>query len=129
MKLIILGSPRTKKNSQRIMRSKSGKPFVAQSEQHDAWATAAILQLRSKFMHVRPRHAGALTIDVNLAAKIYRDRPVGDLGNYLAAICDALERAGVVENDRQITGFDGSRLRVDKKNPRVEMELTPMEDE
>ena len=128
MKLIVIGAPRTKKTSQRIMRSRSGGSFIAQSEQHNAWAESAILQMRGQAMRQRPRSAGPMEIPVNLHALVYRDRNVGDLGNYLAAICDALERADVVANDRLIGGFDGSRLLVDAKNPRIELELTPLDD-
>lgn len=128
MKFVILGTPRTKKNSQRIMRGRGGGSFIGQSEQHNAWAEPAIFQLKAQFMSVRPRGAGPMVIDLNLNAQVYRDRAVGDLGNFLNAICDALERSGVVKNDKQIGGFDGSRLRVDRKTPRVELELTPLED-
>lgn len=128
MKLTVIGAPRTKKNSQRIMRTRSGGSFIAQSVQHNAWAESAILQMRGQAMCQRPRSAGPMEIAVNLSALVYRDRAAGDLGNFLAAICDALERAGVVANDRLIGGFDGSRLMLDAKNPRVELELTPLED-
>ncbi len=59
-------------------------------------------------------------------AQIFRERNVGDLGNYLAAICDALESAGVVINDKWIQSFDGSRLSLDRDNPRVEIVLSEM---
>ena len=65
-------------------------------------------------------------VPVNLCATVYRAKNVGDLGNYLAAVCDALEKAGVVENDRLIGGFDGSRLLTDPKRPRVEIALRPL---
>lgn len=124
MTLVIHGAPRTKKNSQRIARGRAGRPFVMQSRQHDAWAIAAVLQLRAAWR--RSMHGGPLLMAVNLRARIYRERRVGDLGNYLAAICDALERAGVVHNDRLIEGFDGSRMLLDRHAPRVELELTPL---
>jgi hypothetical protein len=115
--------------------------MVLQSRQYLAWEGPAVLQLRSQN---RPgllrtvgvdRARGVVTVGtgplitpVSLQARVYRDRNAGDLGNYLAAICDVLERAGVVENDRLIQSFDGSRLLIDRKNPRVEIELTPLRD-
>lgn len=119
MLLTIIGAPRTKKNSQRIMRGRGGRPFVAQSAQHDAWAGPAILQLRARWGLRTP-----LDGHINLRALIYRERATGDLGNYLAAVCDVLERSGVVLNDKFIEGFDGSRMLKDAKNPRIEIELT-----
>lgn len=120
---IVHGAPRTKKNHTRILRVR-GRVVVAQSESHDAWANTAILQLRAK-SHGLPAWIRG---PVNLRARIYRERDTGDLGNYLAAICDALQAAGVVTDDREILGFDGSRLLKDAKNPRVDIVLTPLED-
>ena len=64
---------------------------------------------------------------VNMTALIYREKNVGDALNYLEAIADALERAGVVKNDRLIVSFDGSRLLKDADRPRVEVVLTTLE--
>jgi Holliday junction resolvase RusA-like endonuclease len=56
-----------------------------------------------------------------------RSRP--DLGNLLAATSDILERAGILENDRLITSYDGSRIvGIDKDNPRAEITITKMGD-
>lgn len=120
----VYGAPRTKKNSLRIMRGRGGTPFVAQSRQANAWELHAVLQLQAK-SHGLPAWVRG---PVNLRARIYRERDVGDLGNYLAAVCDALQASGVVENDREILGFDGSRLLKDAKNPRCEITLSPLED-
>ncbi len=122
MRFVVHGPPRTKKNHQRIIRVK-GRPVIAQARTADAWEESAIFQLRAQ----SPRTLPAFMCPVNLRAVVYRERAVGDLGNYLAAVCDALERAGIVENDKWILGFDGSRLMVDRTRPRVEIDLTPME--
>lgn len=122
--LTVVGAPRTKKNSQRIMvNRRSGKRFVGQSAQHDAWAESAILQLRLGMNRYRGKtfHDGQRW---NMAALVYREKDTGDLLNYLAAVSDALEGAGVVENDRLIISLDGSRMLVDAKRPRVEIVLT-----
>lgn len=103
------------------------------SEAHEAWELSAVLQLQAK--HHKAASAARLqfgypgkpcAVPVNLLATVYREKDVGDLGNFLAAICDALEKAGIVENDRLIGGFDGSRLRVDRVNPRVELTLSEL---
>lgn len=119
MTFTIIGPPRTKKNSMRVVRA-GNRARLLQSRAAMEWADSAIPQLRSQ---CRP---GMWRVPVNLHATVYRDRDVGDLGNYLAAICDALEKAGVVQNDRLIGGFDGSRLAIDRERPRVEIELTPL---
>ncbi len=126
MRLVIWGKPYTKKNHQRIIRVK-GRPVIMQSKNAVGWEASAVAQIRTQ----RPLCRGfwePATVPVSLRALVYRDRKVGDLGNYLAAICDALERAGVVENDRLIQSFDGSRLLIDRARPRVEIEIEPFEE-
>lgn len=124
MLFTINGTPRTKKNSPRIVRGKGGRSFVVPSSAAKTWEENAIVQLRAQFYHARQKEP--IATPVNLRALVYRDRAVGDLGNFLAAVCDALERAGVVTNDRLILGFDGSRLRIDRERPRVEIEISPL---
>jgi len=120
MTYTIRGAPTTKKNSQRIVRRKDGTPFILQSAKHDSWAKSAIIQLRTQH--------GCLGMPtyrdkVRLTARVFRQKRVGDLLNYLAAVSDALEHAGVVENDKLIVSLDGCELLHDKANPRVELEI------
>lgn len=134
MRLVIEGPPRTKKNSQRILRGRGGRPFVAQAKTAVAWENSAILQLRSQLHRVPSNDPSGRVVllpyfsdAVNLRALIYRDRAGrADLLNYLAAVSDALEGAGVVADDMLVLGVDGSRLFVDRKRPRVEIEITPL---
>jgi Holliday junction resolvase RusA-like endonuclease len=50
-----------------------------------------------------------------------------DLVGLLQGTCDILEKGGVVDNDRQIVGFDGSRIAgFDRLNPRTEIVLEPV---
>lgn len=117
----IQGIPRTKKNSQRIIVI-GGKRAVLQSRQYLCWEAPAVFQLQAQ------RHGLTWKCPVNMRAIVYRDRAVGDLLNYLAAISDVLEKAGVVANDRLIVSLDGSRMLVDRQRPRVEIELTEAAD-
>ena len=123
----IPGNPITKKNSPRILHNKkTGKPFVAPSAASQRWqrdAAIAILRQRRRAGWTRP-----FDVPVNMKALIYRknDGP-GDLDNYAAAICDALQAAGIVTNDRLVRGHDGSRLLIDRDNPRVEVTVTELE--
>lgn len=125
----VLGAPRSKKNSQRIIRVR-GVPRIVQSKQACGWEEMAVLQLRSQWNRcTRGMADGAqpLAGNVNLRAIVYRDRAGrADLLNFLAAVSDAIEGAGIVANDDQIGGLDGSRMMIDRKNPRVEITLTEM---
>jgi len=129
MRFIIEGPPVTKKNSPRILRGRNGRPFVAPSKASQRWQRDAAIELLRQYRRGHKCQAGvaAFTAPVNLRALIYRkhDGP-GDLDNYIAAVCDALQTAGIVANDRLIRGHDGSRLLVDRERPRVEIELTPL---
>ncbi len=118
MILEILGPPVTKKNSQRIMRRKDGRPFIMQSKQGCSWAKDAMRQLRAQWT------APPIDHHVNLSCVVYRKKNVGDLLNYLAAVSDALEAAGVVDNDRLIVSLDNCRMDKDKDNPRVWISLS-----
>lgn len=116
MRIVLDGAPRTKKNSQRILRV-GGRRIVAPSRQFKAFEEACLWQLRSW-------RAEPIDGLVACAATFYRDRAVGDLNNFTAAIADILEKAGVLTNDRLIRSWDGSRLEVDRARPRVEVLLS-----
>ena len=64
------------------------------------------------------------TVPVNVSAAFYRDKLTGDAVGYYQALADALEEGRIVENDRLIVSWDGSRLLKDAKNPRIELEIT-----
>lgn len=53
-----------------------------------------------------------------------------DLTNLLEATDDILVKAGVLDDDRAtiVAAHDGSRVLLDRKNPRVEIEITEMEE-
>lgn len=124
MTYVIKGAPRTKKNHQRIARRKDGVPFILQAKTTDAWTRSAVLQLRTQHGCLgMPTYR----VPVRLSARVYREKAVGDLLNYLAAVSDALEAADVVENDRLIVSLDGSQLLKDAANPRVELEIREVE--
>lgn len=119
----ILGAPVTKKNSGRIMRSRTGRPFVMPSAAFKRWEQTAVLQLQSQ-----RRSSPTMTEPVELTALIYRKRNTGDLDNHLAAVCDVLQKAKIIANDKLIASFGQSRLLKDAANPRVEVTLTTMAD-
>lgn len=119
MRLVIEGPPVTKKNSMQMARNKrTGAVFPVQSKPQKAWAEKAVWQIRAQ------SGGSVYACPVNMAAIVYRAKAVGDLLNYLAAVSDALEAAGVVTNDRLIVSLDGSRMLKDADRPRVEVELT-----
>jgi len=119
MRLVIFGPPRTKKNSQRIVRA-GRHPRILPSRAQVAWAKSAIEQLAHQWKRPPLREA------VHVAATFFRERKVGDLINFAQALADALQAAGVVSDDKFIESWDGTRLSKDAANPRVELTIEPL---
>lgn len=121
IKLTVRGNPAPKKNSQKIMRGASGKPFVAQGDRYRRYAEAAVWQLKTK------RPPEPITTPVNVQCVYYRQTRVRcDLVNLLEATCDILVEAGILADDNFhiVAGHDGSRVLIDKDDPRVEITIT-----
>jgi len=123
MKLTLYGDPRTKKNSARILRTRSGAPFVAPSKAYGDYETDCLRQIK------KPH--GPISARVNLRCVYYMPtRRRVDLVNLIEATCDILVKAGVLEDDhcRIVAGHDGSRVSYDKQNPRAEIWIEEMEE-
>lgn len=124
MHLTLYGDPRTKKNSARILRARSGAPFVAPSKAFEDYQTACLWQIRAPPVPLSAR------VNVRCVYYIKTARRV-DLANLIEATTDILVKARVLEDDNSkiVAGHDGSRVELDRKNPRVEIEIEEMEDE
>ena len=112
-------NPKTKKNSQEIHRNPyTGKPFVAQSKAYTEYEQACGYFLR--------KPSKPINTPVNVKCVFYREKNIRcDLTNLLAAICDILVYYKVVDDDNFhiIVSHDGSRVYVDKNNPRTEITI------
>lgn len=124
MKLTLYGDPRTKKNSARILRARSGAPFVAPSKAFEDYQTACLWQIRA------PPAPFSACLNVRCIYYMKTARRV-DLANLIEATTDILVKARVLEDDNSkiVAGHDGSRVKLDRKNPRVEIEIEEMETE
>lgn len=120
MHLTLYGPPRTKKNSQQILQNKrTGRAFIAPSAAYKAYERDCLRQISGLY------RAG-LVEPVNLKAVYYMPtRRRVDLVNLLEATNDILVHAGVLADDHSgvIVSHDGSRVRYDKGNPRVEITI------
>jgi Holliday junction resolvase RusA-like endonuclease len=121
-KIILKGRPITKKNHQMIARNRrTGRPYVLQSKQYRQYEEDCLKQL----MICRARFAGPVRMKC-LYWMPDRRRP--DLLGLLQATADILEKAQIIDNDRNVVSFDGSRIAgVDRENPRVEIEIEGVE--
>lgn len=122
MHLLIYGEPRTKKNSARILRTRSGTPFVAPSKAYVDYETDCLRQIN------RPHSPISARVNVRCVYYMATRRKV-DLANLIEATCDILVTAGVLadDNSRIVAAHDGSRVDYDKQNPRAEIWIEEME--
>lgn len=118
-------NPRTKKNSQQIMiNRKTGKPFVMQSSKYKEYEKNA-----GWFLKKLPK---PINEPVNVKCVFYRETKIRcDLSNLLEAAMDILVEYGILADDNFniITGFDGSRVYIDKENPRTEITIETVENQ
>lgn len=113
-------NPKTKKNSQEIHRNPyTGKPFVAQSKAYTEYEQACGYFLR------KPNKP--INTPVNVKCVFYRESRIRcDLTNLLEAIDDVLVSYGVLSDDNftVIASHDGSRVFIDRDNPRTEITIS-----
>ncbi len=111
----ILGPPRTKKNhGKRLQRG--DQLLQVPSDAYMAWNTHAIVQLKNQ-------KRGVIRDNLNCRAMFFRHALVGDAVGFYQGLADTLQDAGVIEDDAQIVAWDGTRLKKDSVNPRVELTL------
>lgn len=124
IRFTIPGPPRTKKTSNRLVKF-GNRHKILPSKAFEQWnlATQYIL-VNARARGLAPAGTFPISHVMNCCAVIYRDALRGDAVGYYQALADALQEAGIVENDRLIVSWDGSRMLKDAKNPRIEVTLT-----
>lgn len=127
--LTVPGAPRTKKTHNRIIlvkrRGQRPRRIVMPSEAWENWAKVAVIRIAAVSAGMKAEYPFPLPDRAyNCAAIFYRDANRGDAVGYYQGLADVLERAKVVSNDKYITQWDGSRLLIDRENPRVELVIT-----
>lgn len=122
---VVIGNPTTKKNSQQIFRNKTtGRTFIGQSQKYKEYEQRAIVDL---FKIGRPK----INKPIEVKCVFYRDSArIVDLVGLLQAIDDILTRANVIEDDNMkiIKSHDGSRVYIDRENPRTEITIFEYEE-
>jgi len=120
IKFTINVSPRTKKNSQQIITIK-GRPMIIPSKlykQYEKECAPYIPKIET------------INYPINLKCIYYMPtkRKV-DLNNLLEATTDMLVHYGVLQDDNSsiVVSHDGSRVYLDRENPRTEIEIEEVE--
>ncbi len=127
------GAPRTKKTSNRVVKiGKGPKAFtkVLPSAAHEKWFKDASKQISfARAEIIRMGYDLPIVTPVHVRATVYRETSVGDWTGYIQAIGDLIgwkhkgTCMGLIEDDRLIAHWDGSRLSKDSANPRIEIEI------
>lgn len=120
--------PITKKNSQRIVTrylpsKKKSVPIIIPSKAYEEYEKACGYFIKPKGIKI--------DYPVNVKCLYYMPtRRTVDLTNLLEATDDILVKYGVLEDDNYkiVAGHDGSRVIVDKTNPRTEITIENIED-
>ena len=97
--------------------------MLIQSEQY--------LQYEKECSYFLSRYKTNIDYPINLKCIFYvRDNRRRDIANYVEAIQDILVKYEVLKDDNYniIYSLDGTRMYVDKENPRVEIEITKLEE-
>ena len=127
IKFTIPLNPITKKNSQQILiNQKTKRPFVMPSQKYKEYEKYCETLI--------PQEAKQnISCPVNVKAIFYRDsaRRV-DISNLEEALHDVLVNTGVLTDDSAISpaiivSTDGSRVFIDRDNPRTEVEITEVQ--
>ncbi len=126
---IIYTEPRSKKNSQQIaMNKKTGVRFVVQSETYKRFEK----ECKSDLYPIQQSLKEPINYPINIKCLFYKStKHKCDLTNLLEAIDDVLVKDKIIEDDNYniLVSHDGSRVFVDKDNPRIEITISKLEED
>lgn len=114
--------PRTKKNSQQVF-VRNGRVINIPSKAYKKFEEECLKVISSKYKK-------NIDYPINIKAIFYTEtRRRIDITNLLSALDDMLVKAEVIEDDCRdiVVSHDGSRVYWDKQNPRIEIEITKVE--
>lgn len=122
--IVVPLEPKSKKNHMDIVYVR-GRPVVVQNKQYKQFEKDI-----GKLLTHKPKEP--IDYPVNCNYQMYRKtHRVFDASNGISALDDVLVKFGILKDDnfKIIAGHDGTRVRVDKENPRIEITITKMEAE
>lgn len=145
----IVSIPVKTKDGRPVMRNGSvvRRPIILPSEEYLQWfkTSMSLVPAIRDWAHANQIKL-PITGPVHIKATFYKDaNHRGDLCGYLQALGDFLqarkvkidqrgvpkvtrEGAGIIDDDYDIYSWDGSRVLVDRINPRIDVEIRPMQD-
>lgn len=123
LRYVVKLPPVTKKNSQRILKTRDGKPFIAPSKKYKEYESSS-----AWFLKPVPEHPVDYPVNVKCLFYMPTKRRT-DLTNLLESIDDIMVHCGILADDNYniIESHDGSRCYVDRENPRTEIYIDRIE--
>lgn len=120
--IVIKGRIISKKNSKQVFKVK-GRTIVTSSKAYKAYEEAALWQLKS----CKERYTGALHVDYTMNVKGKLDI---DIDNAMASINDILQKAGVIDDDKNVMSVRAVKYRgCDDWSAIIKINQLPEEDE
>lgn len=129
IKFTLKVKPRTKKNHMQLVTLKTGRQMLLPSKQYKEFEKESLIHLKTMTI---PYTKNPIDYPVNLKCIFYKDKDYkADLSGYLQAVQDMLVKAEILADDNHKVVFstDGSRVMLDRENPRIEIEITEIERE
>lgn len=120
--ILLHGQLYSKSNSRQfIPGKKGGRPRIIKSAKAIKCKKDMVIQLKAQWGNKAP-----IPEPVHLRCKVYYQNRKSDLD--ISLLMDALQDAGVVENDRHIWSYHATKD-IDRDNPHIEVDVMPMEEE
>jgi Holliday junction resolvase RusA-like endonuclease len=113
------GSIRSKKNSKQFYKIR-GRRIIVPSEAYKKWEGCARHEL---FIFKYQNKIECTFLPVHITAIFYYSGPRPDLQGAMESLADCIQGV-IIDNDKQIESWDGSRMVHDKDNPRTVVEIT-----
>lgn len=113
---------RTKKNHSSIVTLKNGRTLLLPSKPYKEFEKSVCDFIKGYFKVLEP-----IDKAINLKCVFYKDKNYkSDLMGYMQAIADALVKAKLLTDDNSniVVSTDGSKVLLDKSNPRIEVEIS-----
>ena len=123
--------PRTKKNHMQLVTLKTGRQMLLPSKQYKEFEKEVVEAVGDLLLHECLKYEDLpINYPINLKCEFYKEKDYkADLMGYLQAIQDALVKAGVLADDNHkiVVTTDGSKVYLDRENPRIEIEIDKLQ--
>lgn len=121
----ISGNPVSSKNSRPIFfNKKTNQRFIGKSKLLKDYIENGLYELKRQKIDLSHAYNFPREMDIQITFKFYvKDNRRRDLVNLCQAPLDLLQQANIISDDSIVKSLDGSRIYIDKLNPRTIIEI------